>query len=531
MNEAGLPPLITALLDPAAYGHPCGDIRLVETHISWLLLTGDYAYKIKKPVDFGFLDFSTLARRKHFCEEEIRLNGRLAPQIYLQVVSIREDAEGLHVDGDGEVREYAVKMRQFDNDGLFDRLIQRGRLSREIITDTARRLARFHNEIAVAGPDTPFGEPATVQRPVRENFEHLQRHAAEFLTGETQRRQFEHTRQWSEAAFARLSATIAQRKVDGFVRECHGDLHLGNIVLIDGQVVPFDGIEFNPALRWIDIVSEMAFLSMDLQDHGRADLAHRLLDDWLACTGDYGGLALLRYYQCYRAMVRAKVAALRGEQAGVEKTRSELNNYLQLAEGYTRAGQPALLITHGLSGSGKSWLTQQLLEASGAIRLRSDVERKRLAGLDPLARSDSLPGAGIYTAEFTRRTFERLAELAQQLLAAGFGVIVDATFIRHAERDRFRRLARSLDVPFRILHCEADTDTLRRRISARQGQGRDASEAGLAVLEMQLENQEPLDDEERALTVSVDTSGEIDMHGLAAWLHDAAEPPTQTHQE
>ncbi|HFE32642.1 MAG TPA: hypothetical protein ENJ17_04960, partial [Gammaproteobacteria bacterium] len=254
--------------------------------------------------------------------------------------------------------------------------------------------------------------------------------------------------------------------------------------------------------------------------HGRADLAHRLLDEWLAHSGDYGGLVLLRYYQCYRAMVRAKVAALRGEQAGAEKTQSELANYLALANCYTRPTRPALLITHGLSGSGKSWLSQRLLEASGAIRLRSDVERKRLAGLDPLARSDSAPGRGIYSADFTRRTFARLEQLARQILRAGHGVIVDATFIRRAERDRFRRLAQDLGVPFRIIHCEADSNTLRRRVSQRDHEGRDASEAGLRVLALQLKNQQPLGKDELAATFPVDTAGEVDLSAIMTWLQN-----------
>ncbi len=532
MNTANQPTLIRALLDPAAYPHPCRDIQLIETHISWLLLTGDYAYKIKKAVDFGFLDFSTLARRKHFCAEEIRLNGRLAPHIYLQVVSINETGSGMRIGGHGPAREYAVKMRQFDNAGLFDRLIQRGRLSREIITATARRLARFHAEIDVAGEDSPYGSPAAAHQPVRENFAQLRQHAAAFLADEAQRRRFEHIRQWSEQAFSELETTIDQRKIDGFVRECHGDLHLGNIVLIDGQVVPFDGIEFNPALRWIDIISEMAFLLMDLEDHGRADLAHRLLDAWLELSGDYGGVALLRWYQCYRAMVRAKVAALRGGQAGVKKTETELTNYLQLAEHYTRPARPALLITHGLSGSGKSWLSQRLLEACGAIRLRSDVERKRLAGLEPLARSAATPDGGIYSTEFTRRTFDRLETLARQLLRAGCVVIVDATFIRRAERSRFRRLAQTLGVPFCIIHCAADTATLRRRVSQRDSEGRDVSEANLAVLERQLDRQEPLDDDELAHAITVDTSGEVNIKPILDWLEKTtgASPLHEAHR-
>ena len=522
MSNAPHPALITALLDPAAYDHPCRGLRCIETHISWLLLTGDYVYKIKKPVNFGFLDFSSLARRKHFCEEEMRLNSRLAPQVYLQVARITGSTETPHIDGNGPAQEYAVKMRQFDNAGLFDRLIRDGLLSRQIISDTATILARFHDSIPIAEADSTFGEPAAVHHPVCENFAQLQQHAANLLNKDDQRQRFERIQQWSEKSFAELEATFSQRKRDGFIRECHGDLHLGNIVLIDGQVTPFDGIEFNANLRWIDIISEMAFLCMDLHDHGRSDLAHRLLNAWLEITGDYAGLAVLRYYQCYRAMVRAKVAALRGEQAASGDSEKQIDNYLQLAERYTQASKPALLIMHGLSGSGKSWLSQALLESSGAIRLRSDVERKRLAGLDPLARSGSAPGAGLYSAEATRRTFEQLAQLARQLLQAGCTMIVDATFIRRAERDRFWRLADALGIPFRIVHCETDTDTLRQRIRSRQREGRDASEAGLAVLDMQLAQQEPLSRDEQQRSFSLNTATEADLSAINHWINNPA---------
>ncbi len=524
MSRQNHPALITALLDPAAYDHPCRDIQLIETHISWLLLTGDYAYKIKKPVDFGFLDFSTLALRKYFCTEEIRLNARLAPQIYLRVVRISASITQPRINGDGPALEYAVKMRQFDNSGLFDRLVSGGQLSPQIISDTAGTLAHFHEKIAVAGPDSPFGEPGAVHQPVCENFEQLERHAASFLAINEHHDTFQHIRRWSEQAFTALEPILARRKTDGFIRECHGDLHLGNIALIDGRVTPFDGIEFNPDLRWIDIMSEIAFLLMDLQDHQRADLAHRLLNAWLEISGDYSGLTVLRYYQCYRAMVRAKVAALRGNQTTSENTQSDLSNYIQLADEYTRPTRPALLITHGLSGSGKSWLTQALLETTGMIRLRSDVERKRLAGLAPLAHSDSAPGAELYTAEFTQRTFTRLADLTRRVLRAGYVVVVDATFIKRSERKRFRQLAHSLAIPFRIIHCETDIEILRQRIGTRQTEGQDASEAGLSVLELQLKNQEPLDKNELGEAFIVNTKDSVDLSPIEHWLKNPNSP-------
>lgn len=499
--------LIRGLQRPAAYPHPVDEIQCFETHISWVLLTGPYAYKIKKPVDFGFLDYSTLARRKHFCEEELRLNARLAPSLYLQVVAINGSPDRPRIDGPGETLEYAVKMRQFDNTQRFDRLLAAGRLDAEHLRETAQVLARFHAEIAVAGADTPYGEAATVYQPMAENFTQLREFAAELFAQAAPNDILDTVQNWTQSSLATLQPSLAQRKQHGHIRECHGDLHTGNIILYQGRVTPFDGIEFNDRLRWIDTMSELAFLLMDLDDHARHDLAQHLLNAYLEISGDYHGLSVLRFYQCYRAMVRAKVAALRGAQEPTlrKETDAELVNYLRLAACYTRPGHPVLFITHGLSGSGKTWLSEHLLAASDAIRVRSDVERKRLAGLAPLARSKADVGGGLYAAEMSQRTYQRLAELARQIVQAGYPVIVDATFLRRAEREHFRRLAGQLGVPFRILHCETDLGVMRQRITRREQAGRDASEADLAVLDSQLAQQEPLGEDEILETIAIDT--------------------------
>ncbi len=520
MSEAQEPPLIRGLRRAAAYPHPVTEIQCFETHISWVLLTGEFAYKIKKPVDFGFLDYSTLARRKHFCEEELRLNGRLAPTLYRQVVSINGSLEQPRIEGPGETLEYAVQMRQFDNHQRFDHLLEKGALQDEQLRETAEVLARFHAEIAVAGPDTPYGEPDAVRQPMQENFDQLIEFAPEVFARGAAREALDSVQRWTEQRLAALHATLLQRKREGHIRECHGDLHLGNIVLYQGRVTPFDGIEFNDRLRWIDTQSEIAFLLMDLDDHRRHDLAQILLSVYLEMGGDYAGLAVLRLYQCYRAMVRAKVAALRGAQApGLrDETDAELANYLRLARCYTRPGRPVLLITHGLSGSGKTWLGERLLTVSDAIRVRSDVERKRLAGLEPLARSKAEVGAGLYTPAMSRRTYQRLAELAGDLLQAGFPVIVDATFLRRAERDRFRHLAEGLGVPFRILHCAADPALMRQRISRREQAGCDASEANLAVLENQLAHQEPLAADEADAVIHLDSGRDWQPGALRACI-------------
>ena len=302
---------------------------------------------------------------------------------------------------------------------------------------------------------------------------------------------------WCQRTFAARRRDFRARKRHGFVRECHGDMHLGNMILLDDDVVIFDCIEFNDNLRWIDVASDVAFLTMDLEDRGRPDLAYRFLNGYLEATGDYGLLLLLPFYLIYRATVRAKVAGIRLGQSDLSpaeaaQVREAFGSYLDLADRYTRPSRPRLLITHGLSGSGKTFATQQLVEATGAIRIRSDVERKRLFGLAPLERSTGRSELDLYAPDVTRRTYAHLARQAARVVEAGFTVVVDATFLKRAQRDAFRRLAAKLGVPFTLLEFRAHAETLRRRVARRSAHADDASEADLAVLHGQLATLEPL---------------------------------------
>lgn len=490
-----LPPLIRALLaDPACYDHAVDKSELIETHISWVLLTSSYAYKIKKPVDLGFLDFSTLALRQQDCLDELRLNKRLAADIYLDVVAITGSVDAPRVNGAGEILEYAVKMRQFPRDTTLDKLAERGELGKAQIDALAARLAHFHlAECEHAAIDSPWGEPEAIARPVEENFQVLARCAeADELNG---------LHRWCNAEHARLAPLMSARKQRGFVRECHGDLHLANLAWFDGRLLIFDCLEFNPALRWIDVISEVAFCYMDLLHRGYAGLAARFLNAWLETTGDYEGVAMLRYYAVYRALVRAKVAALRAEQ-GHADSRADVSACLQLAAQLAHTTSLSLTITHGLSGSGKTTLSRQMLEKHGMIRLRSDVERKRLAGLDACARGGE--ASGLYSESFGLRTYQYLAERAEDLLASGWSVIVDAAFLQRWERDRFRELARRTGADFRILDIPTDPAVLRERVRLRQAEGSDASDAGLSVLERQLATALPLDADELAVCLAMD---------------------------
>jgi len=499
--------LISSLLRAELYPHPVTELQLIETHISWVILTGPCAYKIKKPINLGFLDFSSLSQRKFYCEEELRLNRRTAPSIYLSVVPISGSTTRPELDGDGEAIEYAVKMRQFPQAAQLDHLLESDGLTASHMDAFARLVAEFHQQIAVAGADDNYGEAAQVMQPVEENFSQIRQSR---LTPK-QPTLLDELQAWSTAEYQQLRTQLSQRKQQGFIRECHGDMHLRNLAWIDDQTVAFDGIEFNASLRWIDVISEVAFLVMDLQDRQQPALAQRFLNGYLELSGDYAGTALLPFYLVYRALVRAKVAAIRAGQEDIEDAersslQDEMMTYLQLAQSYTQTKAGHLIIARGLSGSGKTTLTQPLLEQLPAIRIRSDVERKRLAGLEATERASAEPGKGIYTAQYSEKTYGYLLELASQIVDAGYNVIVDATFLRQNQREKFRQLADVKSVAFHILNFSARTETLQQRIIQRTGQrSADASDADLAVLQKQLNSIEDFSADEKPFVIDIDS--------------------------
>lgn len=478
-------------------------VRCVQTHLSWVLLDGEQAWKIKKPLRLGFVDFSTLQARRQACEDELRLNRRLAPSIYRAVEPITGSAAAPRLGGEGEAIEYVLRMRQFADHALLSERLAAGRLEATLIDRLAARLAAFHSASPAAAVDCGFGTPA-----------HIAAATAQVLAGLQGRAQaLEPLRAWCDAQAQQLQRRFAARKLQGWVREGHGDLHLGNLIDLGDDVTAFDCIEFDPGLRWIDVQSDIAFLLMDLTAHGRADLAWRFLDRWLEVTGDYTGVRVLRYYSVYRALVRALVAELRRAQG----LALDGPDYLATAQRLVATDDARLLITYGPSGSGKSVVSQHLLQAAGAIRLRSDVERQRLFARQ--ARGAPLPQAELYSAPASRRTYARLRRLAHVLLGAGYRVIVDATFLQPHERDAFARLAQRLAVPWSILHCHAPADVLRERVRWRHARGDDASQADVAVLERQLRQADALRAHEVRASIAVDTAQPYDVAELAKrWM-------------
>ncbi len=491
--------MITALLGSKAFSDASKTVEHLQTHISHVILAGDYAYKIKKPLDLGFLDFSTLERRRFCCNEELRLNRRLAPEIYLDVIPLTGSLDAPRIGGEGEALEYAVRMRRFPQTGLLSESLP----NRETIILLAQRVAAFHQSIPPADSSTDYGKPERIAHPMLENFTQIR----ECAVGSLDIQLLEPLEAWTRARAQQLEALIRERRQQGHIRECHGDMHLGNITRYQGELEIFDGIEFNPNLSWIDTLNDIAFLLMDLHYRGLNLEAAAFLNEYLAQTGDYPGVPLLVFYQVYRAMVRAKVAAIRLGQTGLDNAQRqeishEFSGYLELAEGYTHGSNPVLLITHGLSGSGKSLFSGWLAEQLPAIRLRSDVERKRLF---PETEQTKGLEQGIYSADATQVIYEHLRDLASTLLQVGYSVIVDATFLKARQRQLFAQLSVDLGKSYLILDCEAPDELLRERIIARQQAGADPSDADLQVLEMQIKNREALSDQELPQSISLDT--------------------------
>lgn len=454
--------------------------RRIDTHVSTVWLAGDFAYKIKKPVRLSFLDFSTLERRRHFLQEELRLNRRTASGLYLDLLPVTGTEQEPRLGGAGEPVEWVLRMRRFPDGALLSELAARGELLPVHVDWLAAHVADFHRSLpALPAQALPAKD---VVAWTRESLDEAGSSASRPPSVTLER-----VRALRERLLARLdsqSGWRSRRAQGGFLRECHGDLHLANLVLWQGGVVAFDAIEFEPALRCIDLVNDVAFAFMDLLAWGLPDLAWRLVNGYVERTGDFDGLSGLRSFASYRALVRAKVALLSGQPQGFLR-------YWQLAESLAAdPPPPRLLLVMGLSGAGKSTLAAIAAEQLGAVRLRSDVERKRLHGLAPTDRGGQ--ALQLYGQQATRRTYARLGELAEGLLAAGHSVVVDAALLRQAEREALRELALRSGRPFLLLECVATPARMEQRLAERAAADSDASDAGVEVLRRQRGSAEPV---------------------------------------
>ncbi len=515
--------LIAALHRPDVYPHPVVSVEVVETHISWVILTGQYAYKIKKAVDLGFLDFSTLQRRRHYCEEELRLNARWAPELYLGLEPIRGSRDRPLLGGEGEAIEYAVRMRQFPQEAQLDRQLDDGLLREDDLLRLAETIAANHEQARVIEYANDSESVGKVSAPILGNFSPVERAIDMGL--------LQRVHEWTTDTLKTLKPVLIQRRKDGCVRECHGDLHLSNLVRLHSGIVAFDCIEFSADLRNIDVLSDIAFLVMDLVARARQDLAFTFLNRYLERTGDYAGMSVFGLYFVYHSMIRAKVAAIRSAERTNDDDREKdveaVKHYLAVAVRWIMAAGPRLFAMHGYSGSGKTWLSSQLLARLPAVRLRSDIERKRLSGLEETAVSDSPPGEGIYSKTKSDGVYARLFESAGVLLDAGFNVLIDAAFLRQVDRQGLVSLAGNKQTQYVIVAASAGDAELRRRLRRRgnrrddgRGDGRaEVSEADTAVLDHQLRIADPLDEIETQRTVFIRTDEDTDADDMIKSLN------------
>lgn len=485
-------------------------VRTIETHISTVILAGEDAYKFKKPLNLGFLDFSTLEARRQYCETELEVNRRLAPQIYLEVVTLNGDNGHPQINGTGPIVDYAVHMRRFDRKRQLDHLLDKGRLPAAAMDALGHYIAAFHERTERTDAQSEYGTAEATTQPMLDNFPAL----SETVTGAADRARLDRIETWTLKEIHRLHDLLKKRHDEGFVRHCHGDLHLGNLVYVDdehGNEVPvaFDAIEFDPALRWIDVISEIAFTTMDLLARQSRAHAWRLLNAYLEGREDLDGLALLPLYQVYRALIRAKVQGIHGSEAQLPSDeqaahKAEMGRYLALAERLTERGEPRLILMHGVSGSGKTVVSTQVLETLGAVRLRSDIERKRI--------SNSVS----YSESARAQIYDHLRERANHLLTLGLTVVVDATFLTRAQRAPFQDLAREHGAGFAVVACQANEAILRDRLKARAQAGTDASDAGIEIMEQQQPTQEWPAPEEHPIEVAPEAP--LDPDALARQL-------------
>ncbi len=514
--------LIESLQNPALFDHPVTAFAVIETHISWVLLTGPYAYKIRKPVNLGFVDFSSLKLRQQDCLEELRLNRRQAEELYVDLVTIGGTEHAPELADNARPIEYAVRMHQFEQDQLLLQRERNGILNDTLLLPMAERLSQFHRDAPVASAESDYGTPPVLWQVISQNFDQIRPR----LPDQTLLEQLAMLQQTARDEFQRLRPLLIKRRLAGRVRECHGDLHLGNIVWYQGRAIPFDCIEFNPRYRWIDTLNDLAFLLMDLEFCGHPALAARFLNRYLEFSGDYADLALLALFKSYRAMVRAKVALL-GAPVGDPEALALCRRYLDLAASYANPTTPRLILMHGVSGSGKSVIADKLCQQSGWIRLRADRERKRIQ-----RENATLP---LYGTAMNDKTYARLYQLSASLLAAGFSVVVDATFNSHQKRQLFSTLAQESGVRWSILDCQCSQAVIHERILQREAQGNDPSDATPAVAEQQQKMRDPLTSNELAQRIGIATdrgsvTRRLQEHGLLSVsespLHGVSQPET-----
>ncbi len=465
-----------------------------------VFLTGKYAYKIKKNVNFGFLDYSTLAKRKHCLETELQLNQKIAPELYLKVIPISKCHDNFFLANSENIVEYVLKMRQFPQENLFSNLVNAGKLKSDRFGELGKIVAQFHTHAESNDYISSFGTVAQISSAFEENYQQSQKYIGIVQTKE----QFEATKAYTDFFFTERKDLFKDRVKQQRIKECHGDLHLQNICLWHKKIQLFDRLEFNESFRFVDTMYDVAFVVMDLEARKKPDFANAFLNSYLEYTGDWTGLLVLPLYLSRQAYVRAKVSSFllddpQISEADKQEARTTARDYYRLAAQYTKVKLGNLILMSGLSGSGKSTVARTIARHKGAIQIRSDAVRKHLAQI-PLDESGT---DAIYSQEMTQKTYSRLLELGIMLAKEGYTVILDAKYDRVNLRQPIISQSEANNIPLKIIYCTAPISVLRDRLNQRQG---DISDAGIDLIPSQQANAEAFTTAEQQYLIVVDTS-------------------------
>ena len=506
MTHPGLP---AAMSRPEFYPHRPRTVEIVQTHISFIFIAGDEVYKVKKAVDFGFLDFTSLERRKFYCEEELRLNRRLAPETYLGVVAISEDDAGaLHLGETGGIVDYAIRMKKLPRERMLGRLLAEGKVEPAVMDAIAGKLAEFHRQAETGGRIDEIGGLGTVRRNHEENFAQTE----DYIGVTIPRGSYEFIRAYAADFLARQAPLFRRRAAEHRIRDCHGDLHLEHICVADGIVI-FDCIEFNERFRFGDAAAEVAFLAMDLDFNGYEGWAEAFVEAYCRHAADPEVRTLLNFYRCYYAYVRGKVVGFKIHDRAIgEKERQEAREtaarYFDLALTYAaRPELPVLVLLAGLTGTGKSLLAQGLARRLGAEVVRTDVLRKELLSIPPAERRPDAFGQGIYSDQITDRTYSRALEIASAHLTKGRSAVIDASYKRREERLRAAEKANKLGTDFFLVECVCPEETVKGRLENRRG---DASDGRWEIFLAQKADFDPVTEIPAASHIVIDTAQDPD---------------------
>ena len=503
-----LPELIQALLEPKAYPEATERIELVQTQMSFILLTDDYVYKVKKPVNLGYLDYTTLEKRRFYCQREVELNQRLCLEVYLKVVPITQDRSNILIEGQGEIIEYAVKMRRLPQEAMMDVLLANNQVTPEMLAKVAQKLAEFHRKAETNADISAFGHIDTITQNAEENFSQTEKYIGSTISQE----KYQHIRAYTDSFITENATLFDKRIADGRIRDCHGDLHAAHICF-SSDIFIYDCIEFNDRFRYSDVAAEVAFLAMDLDHYRRADLSHSFVSTYIDKSKDGELVKLLNFYKCYRAYVRGKVESFKLDDpyiASAEKrqTLDIASSYFDLAHAYTKS-RPILFITVGLVGTGKTVLAQALAKRLGLVVISSDVARKKLAGIPVTEHRFEEFNTGIYSAEFSLMTYDKMFTEAKHVLTEGGSVIIDASFVKTEERLKAKELAKETNADFLIIECTLDEETIKERLAQRLEQD-STSDGRWEIYEPQKRAFDPVVEVPPQNHVIIDTSSPVD---------------------